>query len=190
MAFNLGSSCVTSCTLDPVTTSDKGTPRPSTSRWRLLPFFFPIRRVASHRLLGQGRLEHRPVNALPSPGDALQLVVLGKTGLPQCLEEPGLGPLRELLMHRAGAAEAFAGQCLPLAARLQHIHDGLDNQSGGLGGTTRPSTTPILLIRIARRLRYQRLYTFQNSSVTAHESACALAILCSFVDHIRLGKMV
>src|SRR6218665_952262 len=38
MAESTASSCVTSCRLAPVTMSDNGTPRSSTSRWRLLPF--------------------------------------------------------------------------------------------------------------------------------------------------------
>ena len=39
MASSAVSSCVTSCRLAPVTTSDNGTPRPSTSKCRLLLFF-------------------------------------------------------------------------------------------------------------------------------------------------------
>ena len=78
MASSTASICVTSCALAPVTTSDNGTPRPSTRRWRLLPFFSPIRRIGSDGLLSQRRLEHRPVKALPAPGDALQVVVLGQ----------------------------------------------------------------------------------------------------------------
>src|SRR5687767_2357391 len=92
MALSTASSCVTSCALAPVTTSDNGTPRPSTSRWRLLPFFSPIGRVGSDRLLRQWRFEHGPVDALPSPGDALHLVVLGKPSLPDRLKYACLLP--------------------------------------------------------------------------------------------------
>src|SRR5258708_8689277 len=68
------SSCETSCRFAPVTTSDKGTPRPSTSRWRLLPFFPPIGRVTPDLLLCQRSLAQGPVNPLPSPGDSLHLL--------------------------------------------------------------------------------------------------------------------
>jgi hypothetical protein len=82
--------------------------------------FSPIRRVTSHCLLAQGRLEHRPVDASPSAGDALKLVTFGKTHFSQRLEEPRLGPLRELLMLRADTAQALTGLSLPLAARPEH----------------------------------------------------------------------
>ena len=49
--FSNGSKEILSCLLAPVTTSDNGTPRPSTSKWRLLPFFSPIRRIGSNALL-------------------------------------------------------------------------------------------------------------------------------------------
>ena len=72
MASSTAANCETSCLLAPVTTSDNGTPRPSTSKWRLLPFFSPIRRVGTYALLRHWRLHHRPINALPSPGDAFK----------------------------------------------------------------------------------------------------------------------
>src|SRR3982751_6813792 len=99
MACSTRSSCVTSCSLAPVTTSDNGTPRPSTSRCRLLPFFSPIRRVGTDSLLRQRRLEHGPVNALPSPGDALHLVVLGESCFPDGLEHARALPLEKSLVH-------------------------------------------------------------------------------------------
>lgn len=66
---NVSATSETSGVSAPLTTSDKGMPRPSTSRLRLLPFFSPIRRVRSNRLSRQRRFAQRPVNTLPFPGD-------------------------------------------------------------------------------------------------------------------------
>ena len=51
--FKRGSSETLSCRLAPVTTSDKGTPLASTRRFRLLPFFPPVRGAGADRFLGQ-----------------------------------------------------------------------------------------------------------------------------------------
>jgi hypothetical protein len=82
-----------SLTLAPVTMSDNGTPRPSTNRCRLLPFFSPVRRVRVGGFLREWCFHHRPVYALPSPDDAGHLVVLSQPGLPQRLEEASTLPL-------------------------------------------------------------------------------------------------
>src|SRR3712207_2609398 len=76
-ALSTLSSRLPSLTLAPVTTIDNGTPRPSTSRWRLLPFFSPIRRIRADGFLCKGSLHQGAIDALPSPGDALHVVVLG-----------------------------------------------------------------------------------------------------------------
>jgi ubiquinone biosynthesis protein len=49
---------------------------------RLIPFFPPIGGVGANAFLCQWRFHHRPVNALPSPGDAFKVVVFGKPCLP------------------------------------------------------------------------------------------------------------
>src|SRR6476469_8139132 len=113
--------------------SDNGTPRPSTRRWRLLPFFPPIRRVGPDGFLRQRSLHQRAVDALPSPRDALHVVVLGKSGLPQLLKEAGLLPLQEPLVNGTGTAEALLGQRLPLAARAQHVDHRLKDLPRRLG---------------------------------------------------------
>jgi len=46
-ASSTASNCETSCRLAPVTTNVNGTPRPPTSKCRLLPFFFTILWLAS-----------------------------------------------------------------------------------------------------------------------------------------------
>ena len=66
IAGSTASNCEKSCRLAPITMIDNRTPRPSTSRWRLLPFFSPVRRVGPDRLLRQRRSHHRPVYTLPS----------------------------------------------------------------------------------------------------------------------------
>lgn len=62
-ALSTASSLLQSWTLAPLTTSDNGTPRPSTSKWRLLPFFLPVRRVRADSFLRQGCLHHRAIDA-------------------------------------------------------------------------------------------------------------------------------
>src|ERR1017187_8027774 len=102
---------------------DSGTPRPSTSSIRLLPFFPPIRGVWPDRFLRQRGFHQSPVDALPAPGDALHIVVFGESRLPQNAKESRALPFQEAFVYRTGAAEPFFGQRLPLAARAQHIHD-------------------------------------------------------------------
>ena len=107
MASRTASNCDTSCRLAPVTTSDNATPRPSTSKWRLLPFFPPIRRIGADALLSHWRLYHCTVNTLPSPGNAFKLVVLSETQFAQCLKDPCLLPLQEAGVDCAGTAVAL-----------------------------------------------------------------------------------
>ena len=83
----------------PVTMIDSGTPRPSTSRWRLLPFFPPIRRIWPHGFLCQRRLHHRSVDTLPSPRNAFQVIVLRQPGLPQGFKHASLLPLQKALVN-------------------------------------------------------------------------------------------
>src|ERR1035441_4435278 len=101
------SSCVTSCRFAPVTTNDKGTPRPSTSRGRLLPFFPPIRPGGPDLLLCQWSLEYGPINTLPSPGDAFHLVVFGQPRRPNRFEHAGTLPFQKPLVDRARTNEAL-----------------------------------------------------------------------------------
>lgn len=158
MASSTASICVTSCALARVTTSDNGTPRPSTNRWRLLPFFPPIRRIGADGLLCQWCLEHCPVDTLPTPGNAFEFVVLSKARLPQRLEESSLGPLHELLVHRTGAAKALGWQGFPLAACPEDIHNGLEDQSRRLRRTTCSRTAQVVLVRVTHWLRHQGLH--------------------------------
>ena len=131
-------SCVTSCRLAPVTTSDNGTPRPSTSKWRLLPFFSPIGRIRSDALLSHGRFHHRSINALPSPSDAFKFIIFGKAKLPQCLKDTRLLPFKKSGVNGAGTAVTLARQCLPLTPGAQHIDDPFKDQSRVFGFASTP----------------------------------------------------
>ena len=103
-------SCVTSCRFVPVTTSDNGTPCPSANKCRWLPFLPPLRRIRTGLLLRQGRLHHRPIDALPAPGDAFHLFALCRPRTPWRLEKPRFLPLQKALMHCTGAAKPFLRQ--------------------------------------------------------------------------------
>ena len=119
------SNCVTSCRFAPVTTSDNGTPRPSTNKCRLVPFFPPVGWVSTDCLLSQWRLNHSAVYALPSPGDTLHVIVFSKSGSPKRNKESGPRPTHKMGMNCARASKAFFGQCFPLAAGSQYIHNTL-----------------------------------------------------------------
>jgi hypothetical protein len=95
MASSTACSGETSCRLAALTMSDNGRPRPSTRKWRLLPFFSLIRRVGANALLCQWRLHHCPVDALPSPGDTIKLVVLGKPRFAQGLKDARFLPFQK-----------------------------------------------------------------------------------------------
>lgn len=114
-------------------TNKSGTPRPSTRRWRLLPFFSPIGWVGTHRFLGQWRPHHGTIHALPAPGNAFQSVILGKPRPPQCLKYTGFLPFQEMLVNCAGTAEALVGQRPLLTSGTQYVHNGFENYSRILG---------------------------------------------------------
>jgi len=157
MPASTASSRLQSCTFAPLTTSDNGTPRPSTSRWRLLPFFSPIRRVGADGFLRQWRLHHRAVNALPSPRDPLHLVVLGQPRSPQRLKEAGFFPFEESLVDGTRAAKALLGERPPLAAGAQHIDDGFEHQSSRLRWPSGPRLAQVDLV-CHRAWRNQRFH--------------------------------
>lgn len=71
--------------------------------------FSPVRLVWPYGILGQRRLDHQAVRALPLPGDALQIVVLGEPSLPKLLKESDLEPVPKVFMGRTGAAKPFLG---------------------------------------------------------------------------------
>ena len=71
-------------------------------------------------LPGQGCFDHRPINALPFPGNALHFIVFTKASPPKAQKEALPEPLTEVLVDRTGAAESFLGQGLPLAASAKN----------------------------------------------------------------------
>ena len=70
MRFRVASSNFESCTFALLATSDSGTPRASTNRLLLRPFFSPIRRVRPHAFGCQRSFARGPVDTLPIPCDA------------------------------------------------------------------------------------------------------------------------
>lgn len=97
MAPSASSRRLPSLTLAPVTISDNGTPRASTRRWCCFHFSL-IRRVRADSSSCQGSIHHRPVDALPAPGDALHLVVFGQSRRSECLEEARCLPFERALV--------------------------------------------------------------------------------------------
>ena len=126
----------------PLATSDSGTPRASTRRLRLRPFFSPIRGVRPYAFLRQRSLAHGAVNALPFPADTLHLVVFSQSGLPQTEEKAHPLPALKMRVHCAGTAE-FARQRLPLATGAQHLNNGLKHLPGWHRLTSRAWPTTI-----------------------------------------------
>src|SRR5665213_1278403 len=138
---------------------DSGTPRPSTSSIRLLPFFPPIRGVWPDRFLCQRGFHQRPVDALPAPGDALHIVVLGQPRLPQSTEQSRSLPFQKAFVDRTGTAESLLGQGLPLAACAQHVHDRLEHRARFLGlAPTARLTLELLFAQACRPLWHERLH--------------------------------
>src|SRR6187401_2923780 len=105
-----------------------GTPRPSICTERLTPIlprsvgFFPVFFPAQRRLV------HRPIQALPFPVDALQLVVFFQRDTPQLLEYAQLNPLLKIGMDGAARTE-LARHRLPLATCYEHIENSVGNLS-------------------------------------------------------------
>jgi hypothetical protein len=108
------SSWLTSRLFAPVTTMDNGVPRSSTSRWRLLPFFPPIRGVCTGTLTRQGGFVHTAVYGLPSPRNAFHVIVFGKAAFPKFLKKSQALPFPEIAMYCARAPKDLLRQGFPL----------------------------------------------------------------------------
>ena len=102
-------SWLTSCRFAPVTTIESGTPRSSTRRCLLLPFFSPVCRVATNALLSKGSFNHCAIYALPTPGYAFHVIVLCKTRSPKCKEKACTLPSCKMSVDCAGTAESLFG---------------------------------------------------------------------------------
>ena len=100
-------------------------PWPSVNRLRLTPplarsvgfgpVFFPPER----------RLGHRPVHAQPVPRDALQLVKLFHPRLPEFQENVRFDPCLKPIVGRGFGTQLSLLQGCPLAARAEHIENGI-----------------------------------------------------------------
>src|SRR5512135_834285 len=125
-----------SCVLAPEIATPSGTPRPSVSSDRLVP------RMARSVGLGpvfpptERGLGHRPVDRLPLPLDPSQFVILVQGDPPEVSEDALGGPLLEVVVQSAAAAELSRGG-LPLAAGAEHIEDAVeDHPQVGAGSST------------------------------------------------------
>jgi hypothetical protein len=129
-----------SCTLAPPATSDSGTPRPSTRRLRLRPFFSPGRWGSALHLVAPAELCPWPrlrsaISRRCPPSRRIRPVPPARDE-----EKARLLPALKMRMHCAGAAK-FPRQRLPLAARAQHVNDGREDPPGrhGLSPRSRPA---------------------------------------------------
>src|SRR5512142_245793 len=108
-----------------------GTPCPSVSRLRFTPLlprsvglgpvFFPAQR----------RFGHRPVHREPLPVNPMQLIKLLDSRLPQLEEDSGFDPLLKAIMGRRMRTQFGVIQRLPLAARSQHVENGINTVTIG-----------------------------------------------------------
>ena len=123
----------------------------------MLPFFPPICWVRTDCFLRQGRFDHRPVDALPSPGDPLHLVVFSQPFTPESNEHLLALPLPKVLVDGTGAAKPFLRQRLPLASGAEYVYDSLEYLARveRLAASTR--LAPILPPLLAFPRRNQRL---------------------------------
>ena len=160
ISSNTSSSWLTSCLFAPVTTIDNGTPRPSTNRCRLLPFFSPICWVVANSLSGKRRFDHGAVYTLPAPGYALHFVVFSKACPPEGNEESSPHPMHKMSMDGAGASETFFGQSLPLAACTENIKYSSKYFSGRHRLSASSGFAHIGLFRISFRFGYEFFNSF------------------------------
>ena len=179
MPCKVTSNSFTSCTLAPLATNDSGTPRASTSRLLLRPFFSPIRGVGAHAFDGQRSLSQASIQALPAPGDALHLIVLSQAGLPNLQEKAFSLPLLEVSVHGAGAAK-LPGQCLPLTAGAQHIDNGRKNLPRGHRLSAPSGLAPVLAVRRPFPHRNQQL-----NLAPQHVRHCPRLYLCHLEPYLR-----
>lgn len=157
------SSWVTSCLFAPVTTIDSGTPRPSVNKWRLLPFFPPVGRVATNCLKGQGCFDQSTVDTLPTPGDTFHLIVFGKPCTPKRYKKTSPHPLHKMGMNCTRAAKSLLRQCFPLAACPEHIQYGFKNSSRRYRFSASTGLALICPVWIPLRFWYQWFNPFPKS---------------------------
>jgi hypothetical protein len=130
------------------------------------------------------RLHHRAINALASPSDAFELVVLGKSKFPQGLKDTGFRPFQKAGVDCAGTAKALCRKSLPLAAGAQNKNDTFKYQPGIFGLASSAALSDACAA--ARwRTGINGSTRFQNSSVTSHAFAFVIA---SSHTHVAHGK--
>ena len=88
------SSWVTSCRFAPLTTSDKGTPRPSTNKFRWLPFS-PIGWIRTDCFWSQGSFYKASVGAWPFPADSLHFIIFSQSSWPKSNQKTTFRPAKD-----------------------------------------------------------------------------------------------
>jgi hypothetical protein len=124
-SFNNGSRDMLSCRLAPLTTSDKGTPRSSTSKLRFVPFFSPIRGVGTNGFSSKRRFNIRSVRSFPEPGDSFHFVILGQSSQPQIAEDTCRSPLLKLAVNscRSQPLKFLPWQGIPDNTGAQYVNN-------------------------------------------------------------------
>ena len=84
------------------------------------PQFSSVRRIFSHRLQRERRLDHAAVYTIPFPPNTLQLIILRQGQRPYFLEKTCLLPFLKSAMNRT-PAPVFPRDRFPLAACAQNI---------------------------------------------------------------------
>ncbi len=151
---------LTSWTLAPVTSSDRGTPRSSTTKCRLLPFFSPVSWVGTDFFLGHWSFYYSTITTLPFPCYTLHFIIFSKSGSPKVQKKSFFQPIGKVCINRSGAAKTLFRQRLPLTACPQNIYDSFKYLTRWQRLAPATSLTFIFFIRIASCLRNQRLYFF------------------------------
>jgi hypothetical protein len=94
----------------------------------------PVRRVRADSFLRQWCLHHRAIDALPSPRDALHVVVFRQAGFPDRFKETRLLSVMYITPHfsTAGVEPTRTRSSLPLHC-LQQLEAGIDDDLDPLG---------------------------------------------------------
>jgi hypothetical protein len=105
----------------PVTIFESGTPRPSNSIWRFLPFVLPGRWISSNSFFCMRSFCHSTIYTLPRPCYSFNIIIFCQSFLPQCkkkaftlssckMGENGTGTTKPFILGRLATDNRFAKQ--------------------------------------------------------------------------------
>ena len=124
-------------------------PAPSTNRLRLTPFLARSVGFSPVFFPPEGCLGHAPVHTQPVPIDALEVVVLEQSCLPQGQEHARHYPFLEAVVRRGAWAELGGIECFPLTTGAEYEEDGV--QANTVWGA-RPATAEPMPIHMDRQV--------------------------------------